>query len=172
MAVGYIARAWYCGWTPKLGQELTRTTLTPPLLTRLRKLEESACVLSKIFKEARITSSALAFKSSRIKNDHIMSVQKKSDLQEHAKKLIELENLADRLVQTEPLLAGFVHLSRVLMHNLDGAHISEMAKQSASAYRQLEDGIQILNDWIQHTLRLAKPVPLSPVHRIQEDKSL
>lgn len=172
LAVGHIARSWYCGWTPKLGRELSRVTLSPALLQSLRKLEESASVMVRIIRESRTTSTALAFKSGRLKSDRVMSVQRRDDLQELAKKLVELESLADRLIQAEPLLACFTNLSKVLMHNLDGDNLGVIAKQSASAYRQLEEGLGILGEWVQYTLRLAKPVPLTNVKPIREEKPL
>lgn len=172
LAVGHIARSWYCGWTPKLGREISRVTLSPALLQSLRKLDESASVLVRIIRESRQASTALAFKSGRLKSDRVMSVQKRDDLQELAKKLVELENLADRLIEAEPLLACFTNLSKVLMHNLDGDHLGVIAKQSAAAYRQLEEGLSILSEWVQYTLRLAKPVPLTNVKPIREEKPL
>ena len=130
---------------------------------RLRQLEESALVLKKIFTEARNTSTLLGWKSARMKSDRVMSVQNRDELRELGKKLIELEGLSERVSSAENLLNGYVLLARVLMHNMHGEHLTELSKQSASAYKQLEEGVEILLKWITHSVNLAKPKALSPV---------
>ena len=55
---------------------------------------------------------------------------------------------------------GFAKILKVMMHNLRGMRLHEIAKESAISYEQLADGADIMKEWIDHTIRLAKPVPV------------
>ncbi len=160
--LGYIARYWYCGWTPKIGADMTLDQLNGLLFKDLRGLEESVQVLSRVIGQCRQTSVQLYLKSSGLKSEAIMSLSNRNELQEHGKKLIELEKLIERIVQTQPQLNVFSRLLKVLMHNLRGNQISELGKESANAYQQIQAGIEQLQLWITHTLELAKPKSVSP----------
>lgn len=172
--MGHVARAWYCGWVPPIGQEVIRSTVSPTLIHRLRKMAETSDVLLKICDEAKRTATTLQLKSATMRSDKIMGLQQREQLRDLGRKLLELDQLVDRLVVTEPTLRGFNQMSKVLMHNLHGDHLSELGKETAEAYRQLHQGITILKDWIQHTLKLAKPValPRAPLLALEAKKDL
>lgn len=160
MVMGHIARAWYCGWVPTLGQELTRNAITPPLIQNLRQLQEAAEVLTKICDEATRTAIHLNRHSSKLKSQKIMRLGDREQIQEMSKKLQELDSLIERLGQTNAPLAAFSQMSKVLMHNLMGEQISDLGRETAECYRQLLEGVGILREWIRFTLNLARPVAI------------
>jgi hypothetical protein len=62
-------------------------------------------------------------------------------------------------------------MSKVLMHNLKGQQISELGRETAACYRQLNDGVSVLREWLQYSMKLAKPVavPIQAAHRIRQE---
>lgn len=158
MVMGHIARSWYCGWVPPLGQELAREQLGPKLIQSLRELKDSSLVLSQILAEAQKTALALNEKGARLKSEKVMSLNERTELTDLGKKLFELDELVERLIVTQPILSGFSKMSKVLMHNLRSVQMADLGKESASCYSQLREGIEILQDWVDFTQSLAKPV--------------
>ncbi len=158
--MGHVARAWYCGWVPAIGSELRRDTVNPALVRYLRKLDQSAEVLAKICDEAKSTAARLHRRSSSLPSDRVMRVGDRDDLREMGHKLQELEKLMERVISAEPSLAGFAHMSKVLMHNLPGVHLADLGRETAESYTQLSQGIALVRDWVKHTLSLARPVAI------------
>jgi ADP-heptose:LPS heptosyltransferase len=158
--MGHIARTWYCGWVPKIGQDLRRENISPALIQKLRELNESVDVLLKILNEAKRTSLALAVRSSKLRSQVVMEVQDQDELRNLGQKLMELDKLAERIARAQPALSAFAHMAKVLMHNLKGEKISELGQQSANAYEQLHQGVGIFKQWIDHTMALARPVAI------------
>ena len=158
MVIGHIARAWYCGWTPPIGQELQREKFSPSLIQKLRELDDSATVLNQIYNEAALTALALNKKSAKLKSDKVMRVDDRNDLRDLGNKILELEVLVDRLGRAQPSLKAFLQMSKVLMHNLRGDGLADLGKETASCYRQLNEGVSILKEWLQYSLQLTKPV--------------
>jgi ADP-heptose:LPS heptosyltransferase len=156
--MGHIARAWYCGWVPPIGQELERGTIGPALVQSLRQLDESASVLIKICDEARRTATTLSLKGKSLRSEKVMDLSDRDALNELGKKMAELDVLLDRLCAAQPALAGFTHMSKVLMHNLRGTQLADLGRQSADCYRQLSQGAAIYRDWCRFTLDLARPM--------------
>ncbi len=158
--VGHIARAWYCGWTPSVGQELNRAAINPSLIQSLRLLDEAASVLERVCGEGHRTALELLEKTATLRSDRLMDLGQKNKLKALGKKLADLDGLVDRLAKADPTLEVFSNMSRVLMHNLNGNQLSELGRESAEVYRQLQLGVQLMRDWIQHTLGLARPVAI------------
>jgi len=167
--VGHIARAWYCGWTPAIGHELTRGTIDPSLIQTLRQLNDSSQVLMKICEEAKRTATQLSKKSSRLKSERLMPIHDRDELRDLGKKLTELDQLIDRLADAQTPLKAFSQMGKVLMHNLRSDQISDLSKESADCYGQLTQGISLFRDWIKHTLELAKPVAVQGASVISID---
>ncbi len=168
--IGHIARAWYCGWVPAMGQEISRDRISPALIQSLRKIQESSGILGKLCEEARKTAIELSLKSSTLKSSKVMDLRDRNGLQDLGLRLTEIDQLVDRLAATDPSLAAFSQMSKVLMHNLNGSLLSDLGKETAESYRQLGRGVAILREWIDHTLSLAKPVSIkrasvSPLER-------
>ena len=155
---GQIARAWYCGWLPPIGQELDRTRIDGSIIQSLRALDEAAAVLGKVAEQARRLALELEAKCSRLKSDRIMRVQERHEIQDIGRNMIELDKLIERLAAAQPSLGGFDRISKVLMHNLKGKQLADLGRESAQGYSQLLTGIGVLHDWIEFTLDLAKPV--------------
>jgi hypothetical protein len=160
--IGHMARAWYCGWVPKAGGELDRAAIGPHLVQNLRRLKEAADVLAKICEEAKRTSLALHTKSSKLRSDKIMRLSDQEDLRGLGRKLMDLEELIDRVAGNDPVLTAFSRMTRVLMHNLRGDRLSALGKESATSYGQIIQGVGVLREWIQVTLDLVKPVAIVP----------
>lgn len=158
MVMGHMARAWYCGWLPPIGKEITREAISPQLIQKLREISESTQVLSKICLQASQTAKALNQRGSALKSEKVMGLRDRTEIQELGKTLTELEGLMERVTNTHPPLKGFSQMSKVLMHHLQGTQLSDLGKETAESYKQLNEGIQLFKQWIQSTLDIAKPV--------------
>ncbi len=169
MVVGHIARAWYCGWTPPVGNELNRDRISPTLIRKLRELRESTGVLGKLCEEAVRTALSLNRHSMRLKSDKLMNLTDRDELRALGKKLIEIDSLVDRVGKVHPALTTFSQMSKVLMHNLSGDALAELGRESADAYKQLGEGVSLMNDWLDHTLKLARPVAIAREVRPQTE---
>jgi hypothetical protein len=168
MVNGHIARAWYCGWTPPIGQEISREILSPALLTQLRELTESSTVLAKICEQAGRTAKDLRERSGRLRSDKVMGIREREELRDLGKKLMDLDALVDRMGKAHAPLVGFSNMSKVLMHNLKGTQLSDLGQESAACYRQLQEGLQILGEWLKYTMSLARPMAVVPKQPIKE----
>ncbi len=164
MVMGHVARSWYCGWVPSIGQEVSREMISPPLVKHLRELEESTEVLSKVCSQAILIGNTLGHRGATLKTPHLMSIQEREELQDLGKKLLELQGLVDRLAQTHPALGAFSKMLAVQMHHLKGTHLGEMGKETAVCYKVLRDGVSIYSAWVKHTLALVRPVALRSSH--------
>lgn len=162
--MGHIARAWYCGWVPPVGSELTRVRITTELIQKLRELDESSQLLSKICEEANRTALILNRRSARLRSDKVMRIDDREELNELGRRLRDLDLLIERLGKTHVPLQAFAQMSKVLMHNLQGEKLANLGKESANCYRQLAEGVKILRDWLKHTLQLARPVAIAPAN--------
>lgn len=160
--MGHVARAWYCGWVPTVGQELNRETISPALIQKIREIQDSADVLFQICNKATTTATLLNKKSASLKSEKVMRVHDREELRELGKTLLELETLIDRVGKTQPLLSAFSQMLKVLMHNLRGTQLSDLGKETADCYQQLGEGVGIFKDWVKYTLELAKPVAIQP----------
>ncbi len=157
MVLGHIARYWYCGWTPDIGKEIQREMVTPALVQNLRSLKETSEIFLKIYEKACQTAIDLKNKSSHLKSEKVMEVQEREELEKLGESLIQLDTLTERLIQIHPSLKAFLNMTKVLMHHLDGNHISEISKDAADSYQQVKEGVTIFRDWIDYTLKLIKP---------------
>jgi hypothetical protein len=162
MVMGHVARSWYCGWVPPIGKELVREDIGPQLIQKLREFQESADVLLKICERGTQTALTLHRKTSSMKSNKIMGIQDREELRELGNTLMELENLIDRLVTTQPALLPFSKMSKVLMHHLKGEHLSDLGRETANSYKQLKEGVQIFLDWTRFTLNISKPMAIQP----------
>lgn len=161
MVMGHVARAWYCGWTPQIGQELSREAVDPGLLQSIRELDEESGVLETLLEQAEQTALALKDKSSLLKSNKVMHVRDRQQIQELGVRMSEIEGLLDRLATTQPALRSFSQMAQVMMHNLRGDDLRDLGEETAISYKQLREGAVILRDWIRHTLKLAKPIALT-----------
>ncbi|HCM41098.1 MAG: hypothetical protein A2Z97_11010 [Bdellovibrionales bacterium GWB1_52_6] len=156
-----VARSWYCGWTPEIGKDLSREDIGPDLVKVLRELAESAEVLARVCEEANRLAIVMTEKSRNLKSERLMSLQDRTDLHVLSTNLQELDNLIHRLGANHKPLQGFSQMARVLMHNLAGKKLWEIADESAISYRQLADGASLYLSWVNHSLALAKPKALN-----------
>lgn len=160
MAMGYIARSWYCGWLPPIGQELNRETLAPALIQSLREMEESVELLLKVCKKAIQISQNIQQKCASLRSQKIMRIRDREELQEMGNGLRELENLIDRLANTHRPLLAFSQVCKVQMHNLKGIDLIDLSQETTECYIQLHEGSLLFQDWIKYTLTLIKPIPV------------
>ena len=158
IVLSHIAREWYCGWTPPVGQELERETLSPELIQVMRKLQEGIVVLEQICTEAIRSADQLHLKTKNLKSEKLMKLEDRSNIQELGAKLSELESLIHRVGNAQDPLLAFSRMIKVILHCLSGEKISELSEETAHAYRFLKIGILSMRNWIEHTLKIAKPV--------------
>ena len=164
--VGYLARAWYCGWVPPIAGELARERLSPELVRSLRELGESSEVLAKICTEGKRIAEGIIQKAKKLKSPTVMDIETQREFRDLGVTLQDLDSLIERMGRTHPALRVFSNMSRILMHNLDGDQIHEMGRSSIQAYDQILRGANLLEEWVKHTLQLAKPVALQTANVI------
>jgi ADP-heptose:LPS heptosyltransferase len=172
LVVGQVARTWYCGWTPPIGQELTRESLSPSLIKMLRELSESSDVLAQVCDQANETAFAMAKKSGSLKSNAVMGVQDREEIKALAKTLYELELLIERLAQTHPALRTFSQMTKVLMHHLQSKKMSELGTETSLCYKQLGEGVAVFKQWILFSLHLAKPVAVQSQSQSRQLRAL
>jgi ADP-heptose:LPS heptosyltransferase len=159
--LGHIAREWYCGWVPPVGQELQRQHLHPDLLQGLRKLADGIDVLDKLYVETIRSADELATKSRSLKSESLMSLSDREKIQGLGKKLEEIDALCERVGSTQEGLRPIHRLSKILMHNLTGTRVVDVAEETSEVYRFLRVGLDGLRSWTRHTLSLARPMAVS-----------
>jgi hypothetical protein len=155
--LGHVARSWYCGWTPPVGQEVDRLAIGPALVQGLRALAESVEVLAKVCEEAKRTALELHRRSSALRSPRLMTVEEQRELSELNAKLVELDGLLERLGKAQPALELFPRMGKVLQHNLRGETVAELSRESAESYQQLLEGAMVVSQWITKTLGLVRP---------------
>jgi hypothetical protein len=156
--LGHLAREWYCGWVPPVGQELERGEVSPELVQNLRKLSEGIEVLDKIYGETIRSAEELLRKTKSLKSETLMKISDREKIFELGKKLEELDALSERIGGTQEPLLPIHRLAKILMHNLAGKRIADVAEETVGVYRFLRVGITGLRNWTNHTLGLARPV--------------
>ncbi|OFZ55357.1 MAG: hypothetical protein A2428_13535 [Bdellovibrionales bacterium RIFOXYC1_FULL_54_43] len=166
MVIEHIGRTWYCGWTPGIGQELSRDTISPDLIKALRALEESSRVMIQACEKGARLATELHDKSRELRSQKVMSLQNRTELNILAGELERIDKLVNQLGKLHPPLRLFPQMFTVLMHNLRGDRLSELGLESASCYRQLGVGASQLKDWLQFTLKMARPVVLRPASEL------
>lgn len=159
--LGHLAREWYCGWVPPVGQELERAEVGPELVKSLRKLSEGIDVLDKLYGEIIRTADELFCKTKVLKSENLMKLSDREKIYELGKKLEELEGLSERVGCAQEPLHAMHRLSKILMHNLAGKRVSEVAEETVGVYRFLKIGLGGLRNWTSHTLTLARPVAVA-----------
>jgi|GEM_PF-517985 len=159
---GHMARAWYCGWTPRVAVETSAGAMNPELVRDLRKVSESVEVLIKIAEEGRRTSQHIQREAARNRTRKVMRVEERARLQELALKLSEIDRLLERLVRAQPCFSPFLALQRVMMHNLSGDDIADLGRQSALVWDQIVSGARVWREWLDATTTLIRPRAVQP----------
>lgn len=154
---GQIARAWFCGWLPSIDQEVQKMNLTPALIKRIRALNDSLLVIEKISREARETAGRLEAVAKRTKAGYLMSIEERAEIEEAGKRLLEIEGLMTRVGQVEPELECMLIWYRQMIHNLKSDTIHGMAKETASAFDLVIEGLDLISAYTGKTLNQAKP---------------
>lgn len=96
-----------------------------------------------------------------------MSIEDRHHIEESGKKLLEVEALISRVVQVEPELKCVFSFYQILMHNLTGTTIAQMAKESVQAFELMDEGVEIISVYAQKTLQGAKPKSVQPSVHLQ-----
>jgi ADP-heptose:LPS heptosyltransferase len=172
--VGHIARAWYCGWTPPIGQEIQRGKIRPTLVKSLRTVDESVDVLIKICDEGKRTALEMKEKALKLKSQKLMDLKDRAEIQDLGSKLNEINGLLARLGKAQKSLLFFDQMAKVVMHNLKGEALSELSHETAECYQMLGEGARSTKYWIKKTLEMARPqaVKQASVIAFKEGKSL
>lgn len=159
--LGHLAREWYCGWVPPVGQELERTEVSMELVQNLRKLSEGIEVLDKIYGETISSAEELLRKTKSLKSENLMKISDREKIHQLGIKLEELDGLSERVGGAQEPLLPIHRLGKILMHNITGKRIADVAEETVGVYRFLRVGISGLRNWTDHTLGLARPVAVS-----------
>ena len=159
--LGYLARAWYCGWVPPLDQELVRDMMSPELIQAVRHFEEPARSAEKIFGQAIQIAESIHRKCNQLKSKVLVDVLVQNELKDLADQMNELDQQIENLGIEHLPIHALGKMSKILLHHLQGSSLLELSKESIEAYRQLKQGAALLNEWTRFTLNLVKPVALT-----------
>ena len=165
---GQIARAWFCGWLPSIESEVSQMKLSPALVKRVRELQESLVVLSKLTREGKLTALQLFADTEHLPSGNIMGVESRDLVEAAGKKIAEIEGLISRVVSVDPSLDCILKFYQILMHNLKGETISAMAKESAQAFELMDEGVEMISVYAQKTLEFAKPKSVAAEMKVQD----
>jgi ADP-heptose:LPS heptosyltransferase len=169
----YLARNWFCGWTPDVGSEVQREHLHPSLMQSVRLLEDPIRVLGQLFSQGEVTARRLFDTTKSLRSENLMSTEQKSRVAELGLELREIETLIQRTTNLHTALTSFHRLHNALLHNLHGNKIHELAHSTKEAYEFLRIGLKDVEAWVAHTLTLSKPIALQKtnvvsLHRVKE----
>ena len=167
---GQMARAWFCGWLPNVDLEIAKVKANPELMKRIRVAKDSVKVMSKLCLEGHAQADQLRITSDSIKTPHLMSIEDRDQIEEHGRKLLEIEALMSRVVQVEPELDCFVKWYQQMMHNATGETIGQMAKETMHAFELVNEGLDLIAIYAQKTLELGKPKAVAQAKVIEIQK--
>ncbi|MBU6153680.1 MAG: hypothetical protein KGP28_05200 [Bdellovibrionales bacterium] len=154
---GQIARGWFCGWLPGVEEEVSKLTLSPALVRRIRALNDSVIVIEQLGSQGRSTAIALEKHAKNMKSGYLMSVEDRTEIEEAGKKLLEIEGLIERVAQVEPELECLLGWYRQMIHNLESQSLAGMARETADAFDLVLEGVDLISAYTKKTLDLAKP---------------
>ena len=154
---GQMARAWFCGWLPSIDQEVAKLNLSPDLVKRIRHVNDSVQLIEKLVIQGRNTAIELGNVSQKTKAGYLMSVEERAEIEAYGKKLLEIEELINRVVQVEPELRCLTKWYQQLMHNLEGTSVAQMAKETVHAFDLMGEGIELISAYTRKTLEISKP---------------
>lgn len=157
---GQIARAWFCGWVSEVGQGMKRDHFDPRLIQKLREYKENGQVFRKICEQAAQTARQLHRKSAKLQSEKIMSVSTRDEIEESNERLNEMVRLLKRISGNTPVFRTFTQMIDVMMHNLKSTQLSDLSEETAEAYELILDGVEVLQNWLDHGLKASKPVPV------------
>ncbi len=162
VVMGQVARSWYCGWVAPLGQGIERDRISADLLKELRGLEGVIDEVSKECEKGASIASLLVQKAKRVRAAHIMDVKLKEEIRELGEQLASIDLRIEDAAQRNSALKSFSNLSKVMLHHLQGSYLEEVSRGAAQAYRQIREGLELTQQWVKHTLKVARPVSLEP----------
>ncbi len=169
---GQMARAWFCGWLPSIEQEVAKLTLSPELVKRIRSVNDSVQVIEKLAIQGRNVALELSQCAQKSKTGYLMSVEDRDLIEEHGKKLLEVEALIARVIQVEPELRCLLRWYQQMMHNLDGQTVAQMAKETMQAFDLMTEGLELVSAYTKRTLDQAKPKSVTSNIRPIRDQDL
>lgn len=154
----YLARNWFCGWTPEVAHEVTRQAISPELLKNIRSLEDPLQVLGQLFEKGEQLSLKLYHATKNLKSETLMSTEQKSKVASLGYELKEVESLIHRTTHLHTVLTPFDRLHRSLLHNLEGSKINELSHSTSESYAFLKHGLKDVEAWLKETLKISRPV--------------
>lgn len=157
LVLGHIARAWYCGWTPPIGQELNRDNVGPALLKDLRSLRTPCEELVRLCEEGARISDQISEKARSLVSDKVMSAEDRTVVTRLSAALQDIEAKMEKVTSEHRGLKAFSQMTRVMMHNLQGESLRELGRESAFCYRKMSEGIKTFKLWLDHTFQLTRP---------------
>jgi len=155
--MGHLARAWYCGWVPQVAGELTRENLSAALLQQIRVLKDPAQKLHDTCEAGILIAHQIEERSKTLASDRLMEVGERDDLQKLSLELQDIERKIETIVSEHRVLKGFAQMNKVMLHNLLGERLKDMARETAQCFQRTTEGLKILQAWIEQTLKIARP---------------
>jgi hypothetical protein len=164
--LGYLARTWYCGWVPPLDQELSRNVLSPSLIQEIRQLSMILPIFNKILNDAICTAERLANICSGLCSKTLIEISQREEIVKLGEALQKFDQEIEAIGASHLTLRAFGRISKVLLQNLVGENIFELSQESVESYRQLRQGVILLQEWVQHTLALTKPIAIAQDEKV------
>lgn len=144
-----VLRSWLCGWVPDIDFDLAQIQAGPDLTASIHKSSESWPVARRITNEAIQSAIALQGIAVERRSLRMMGVEEDQRIREIGAKIAELEVLLTRLAQVESSLAPIVQMQRLLMHNLPGAGLSEVAISTQQVWEMVGQALDLEEELAQ-----------------------
>jgi hypothetical protein len=152
IAMARILRSWLCGWVPELNTDLNQMNPSVELADALMKSFESWPVARRITNEAIQCSLRLQDIAVNRRSLRMMGEEEDQTIRDLGAKIAELELLLTRLGQVETSISPIVQMQRLLMHNLPGSGLSEVAISTQQVWEMVAQAIDLNEE-------LARAVP-------------
>lgn len=155
LVTGYIARCWYCGWAPKIDQIMhCDNAIQSSFIQRIVEIAVEIPKFEELCTQAKIVTGAIHEITSQIKSEKIMPIQIKNQIHALGQSLNKIENEMKNMKNKNFIFSIFTEMTSVLMHHLKGTSLAELSQETQSVYKQIHEGVLILSQWVDHTLRL------------------
>lgn len=157
-ATEHLGRIWYCGWAPKVSDELSRDQINRDLIIYLRELKPLAEQVRSLCEKAESYAIELFRATEGLKSDRLMTLERRQCINQIASKMKEIDDSIIMFGNKGTVFLALSSILEVMMHNLLGSRLRELGQEAALAYRHLQEGAKQLVLYIDQTLQVARPV--------------
>ncbi len=143
IATARVLRSWLCGWVPEIDFDLAQIQVDSDLTVAIQKSFESWPVARRITLEAIQSAIALQGIAVERRSLRMMGIEEDQKIRDIGAKIAELEVLLTRLAQVETSLGPIVQMQRLLMHNLPGSGLSELAISTQQVWEMVGQALDL-----------------------------